>query len=85
MTDEVLKKANELKNEIYEIRKFLYSCKINRDIRFFKRKTGIAVIVVFDYMRSTDYFELSTIQREKFINMLEEDLVEKEKELQELK
>ena len=58
-------------------------CKANYNIRFFKKKNGIAV-TVSDYMRETHLFELSRNQRQKFIAMLQEEYDEKLKELSEL-
>ena len=77
-----LEKANSLQGEIYGIKDFLNYCKCNRNIRFFKKK-GITA-TVSDYMREVRLFELSNSQRDKFIKMLEEELAEKEKELEEL-
>lgn len=83
MTNETLKKAIELEKELDRIGNFLGYCKSNYNIRFFKKKKGIAV-TVSDYMRETKLFELSREQREKFIAMLQEEYDAKKKELDEL-
>ena len=83
MTLETLRKANELEAELYKIDKFLDAVKRNSLIRFFKKKTGIAV-TVSDYMRETQLYELTQEQREKFIKMLEEEYEEKIEELNQL-
>lgn len=83
MTRETLDRAIVLQAELDDLRRFIHSCKNNYNIRFFKKKRGLAV-TVSDYMRETKLYELSGKQREKFIAMLEEEYDEKKKELEEL-
>lgn len=78
MTDETLKRAYKLDNELKRLGSFLTYCKNNYNIRFFKKKKGL-MVTVSDYMRETKLFELSSDQRGKFIAMLQAEYDEKKK------
>ena len=81
MTDDILQKANQLTREISDLESFLLYSKSCWHIRFFKKKI---MCTVSDYMKETRLYELTKNQRLKFIAMLEEELVEKKKQLEQL-
>ncbi|MGO5053626.1 hypothetical protein ACTQ6A_14160 [Lachnospiraceae bacterium LCP25S3_G4] len=82
MTDEQLKKATDLKNQIDDIKGAIFKCERNRDIRIFKKKR--LCFTVSDYMREIVLFDMPQSLRPKFIELLKSELEELEKQLREV-
>lgn len=89
MTEETLQKANKIKKELLEIDGFLYSAKNNYNIKVFnklfkKRDIKNISVVISDYMRPYQYFELNKELRQKFIALLQEEYDKENKEFEDL-
>ena len=89
MTNEELRKANELKDKIFKLERFIDSLKYNSNVRIFnkllssKEKHNISV-VISDYMRPFEFYELNREQRYKLISILEDEKQEYMKQLEEM-
>lgn len=89
MTNEELRKANELKDKIFKLERFIDSLKCNSNVRIFnkllssKEKHNISV-VISDYMRPFEFYELNREQRYKLISILEDEKQEYMKQLEEM-
>lgn len=87
MTTNDLFYANELKEKISKTEMFILDLKCNRTVRIFNRiikkndRENLGV-VISDYMRRYEYYELDNNQRERLIKLLEEDLSNYEKEFE---
>lgn len=87
MTNNDLIHANNLKDKINYLEKFILEVKSNWCIRIFnrtikKRHRDKIGVVISDYMRPYFYYELTKEQREKLIKILEEDLEQYKKEFE---
>lgn len=87
MTNNDLIHANNLKDKINYLEKFILEVKSNWNIRIFnrtikKRHRDKLGVVISDYMRPYHYYELTKEQREQLIKILEEDLREYKAELE---
>lgn len=87
MTNDDLIHANNLKNKINNLEKFILDVNSNWNIWIFnriikKRHRDKLGVVISDYMRPYLYYELTKEQREKLVKILEEDLKQYKEELE---
>lgn len=87
MTDETLKRANDLKQRICRLSSFISTIKSNRALRIINKSLEKAKKITLcssDYMRPYEYYEVSRETKEKIIQILEDEKVGLQKELDNL-
>lgn len=87
MTDDTLRRANDLKERICRLRSFISAIKSNRTLRIINKpleKAKKITLCSSDYMRPREYYEVSRETKEKIVQILEDERAGLQKELDSL-
>lgn len=87
MTDDTLRRANDLKERICRLSIFISTIESNRTLRIINKpleKAKKITLCSSDYMRPYEYYEVSRETKEKIIQILEDEKAELQQELDKL-